>query len=186
MTDIVSAIILFDSPFPDSAAEGFLSGAAVFENFKFGEPPRTHVQGGIPEAADIADLLTKLDAGAPLASLRLSGTEAAKGLELFLNESPLKTIAALLSPDRLVFHGHGVAAGVQNRLGADFFDVLPTLSLVGEFLLAPGVEGRVLFSALKNPSYKQSQVGRLKAALERLERTLKRDNREPWEKHDCA
>jgi hypothetical protein len=58
--------------------------------------------------------------------------------------------------------------------------------MIGEFYLGGDIDGRVLFGALKNPSFKQTQVAKLKAAIGRLEKILKRDNLEPWDKHDCA
>ena len=33
---------------------------------------------------------------------------------------------------------------------------------------------------------KLEEIGKLKEALTRMEGALARDNREPWDKHDCA
>ncbi|MDR2612174.1 MAG: hypothetical protein LBG06_04865 [Deltaproteobacteria bacterium] len=185
MSDIKTLVIRVDS-LAGPAAASALSEGAVFRPFEDGDPPAAHVAGGIPRAGGAADALARLAEGAPIASLALSGGGVQEGLGLVLEESPLRTVIAILAPGALVFHGHGMARGVEGTGPASFLDALPTLAMVGEFLLAPGVEGRVLFQALKNPSYKQGQVGRLKAALARLERVLRRDSQEPWDKHDCA
>jgi hypothetical protein len=127
-----------------------------------------------------------LAAGQTLIYLDLSGTDHDAKLYELLNKSDRRTIAAVVSSQRLIFYGLGVKAKLKSERKVTYQDVLPTLAQVGEFYLADEVSGQVIFEALKNKNHKQGQVERLKAALERLEKILKRDKREPWDKHDCA
>ena len=39
---------------------------------------------------------------------------------------------------------------------------------------------------MKNPNLKLEEIKKLKEALVRMESVIQRDNREPWDKHDCA
>ncbi|MDR1313662.1 MAG: hypothetical protein LBQ12_08185 [Deltaproteobacteria bacterium] len=186
MSDIRTVIIVTDAFDRKGPAGALASEGALFTSFEFGVPPSAHVAGGILEAGNAAGALERLDSGALLVKADISGAELGEGLKRLAEDSPLKTVFALLAPGALAFWGHAIARGTVSEKPATSMDVLPTLAMVGEFLLAPGVEGRVLFEVLKNPSYKQGQVGRLKAALARLEKALKRDSQEPWDKHDCA
>ena len=39
---------------------------------------------------------------------------------------------------------------------------------------------------MKDPNLKISEINKLKEAISRMESVIARDNREPWDKHDCA
>ncbi|MDR1035256.1 MAG: hypothetical protein LBT40_01380 [Deltaproteobacteria bacterium] len=201
MSDIRTVIITADSVDRNGPAWAAASQGAVFPEFSFGEPPDSHVSGGIRSATGAEEALEMLGEGSLLVKVRLGtgGTKSLAGqdsgvgqealgraVSALSEKSPLKTVFTLIAPGTLAFWGHGIAMGVTGTTVATGLDVLPTLAMVGEFLLAPGVDGRVLFQALRNPSYKQAQIGRLKAALARLEKVLKRTDQEPWDKHDCA
>ncbi|MDR1079627.1 MAG: hypothetical protein LBQ79_01340 [Deltaproteobacteria bacterium] len=186
MSDIRTVIFTADAVDRAGSAWAAASRGTVFPNFTFGELPRDHAAGGIPAASGAADALGLIEAGALLVNVA-SGPEGLDGAVAALEDgSPLRTVFALAAPDTLAFWGHGIAEGVAGKASAAHTDVLPTLAMVGEFLLSKAVEGRVLFEALRNPSYKQGQIGRLKAALARLEKVMKRSSQEPWDKHDCA
>jgi hypothetical protein len=133
----------------------------------------------------VAGALERLGAGEALVRLRLEGPAAEADLAELWDRSDRHTVFAVLAPDRALFLGFGINPGVLAKPIA-FRDVWPTLAQIGEFYLAPGVSGAVLFEILKNPSFKQTQIAKLKAAVGRLEKILKRGDREPWDKHDCA
>ena len=43
-----------------------------------------------------------------------------------------------------------------------------------------------IYQVMKNPNLKLEEIKKLKEALVRMESVIQRDNREPWDKHDCA
>jgi hypothetical protein len=185
MSDIKTIIILTDAPVPEAAGR-FGGDGASFRLEGPSAPPPGHVAGGIPRSSDAAGALKLIADGDDIAVAMIPSGALEAALATLLEESPLKTVFALAAPGSLTFRGHGIARGVTGSEAATAQDILPTLAMVGEFLLLPGVTGRVLFEALRNPSYKQGQIGRLKAALARLEKAMKRTEQEPWDKHDCA
>lgn len=175
----------------------FLEGGAVFARVGDGGWPGAPIfNPAEAEAANAAEALERLAAGKELTRLRLEGPDFDASLAAILDQSDRRTVFAVVTSDQVVFHGYGIAAPLAEPGAAAYQDVLPTLAMIGDFYLAREVElpdggklfieGRVLFEVLKNPSLKQSQIDKLKGALGRLETMLKRGNREPWEKHDCA
>ena len=46
--------------------------------------------------------------------------------------------------------------------------------------------GAIIYQVMKNPNLKLEEIKKLKEALVRMESVIQRDNREPWDKHDCA
>ncbi|MDR2302165.1 MAG: hypothetical protein LBF38_09020 [Deltaproteobacteria bacterium] len=159
---------------------------AYFENYSPGEVLINAEANQAKVVSDPRAALESLAAGEALIEVELRGPDHESELYDLLDKSDRRTVVAIISNRGLVFHGLGVKPKYRSAIGVSFKDVLPTLAQVGEFCLAETVEGQVLFDALKNKNHKQGQIERLKAALERLEKILKRENREPWDKHDCA
>ncbi|MDR3135733.1 MAG: hypothetical protein LBU69_06550 [Deltaproteobacteria bacterium] len=138
------------------------------------------------QASSVAQALERLKNGSGLTWLELAGPDFDQGLFELLGQSDRRTVIAVVSESSLAFYGLGIDSKAKPKARATSADVLPTLAQVGEFYLGDNVQGNVLFEALKNKNFKQSQIARLKAALDRLEKMIKRENREPWDKHDCA
>ena len=65
-------------------------------------------------------------------------------------------------------------------------DVIATICYVADLPVPADCTGAVLYQALKDPDMKLKEVAKLKEAISRMEVALQRDNREPWDKHDCA
>ncbi|MDR2387605.1 MAG: hypothetical protein LBE80_08490 [Deltaproteobacteria bacterium] len=188
MADIKTLIIRVNElsePKGKGSQEALRKGA-YFENYWPGEVSQNAEAQQLKQAESPQVALEMLAAGQALIEVELNGPDHERELFELLEQSDRRTILAIISKNSLVFYGLGVKAKHKSAEPVSFKDVLPTLAQVGEFYLAETVEGRVLFSALKNKNYKQGQIERLKAALERLEKILKRENREPWDKHDCA
>jgi hypothetical protein len=164
------------------------SKGAIFTDYTPGPLPDASVDPSWVTEGDLQSFKNLLADGKELIRLDLTPSSNFEE-ELFqiLDDGDRKTIYAVLSPKALAFYGHGVEkkAGKIERQ-AKHLDVLPTLSVVAEFFLTKNIKGSILYEALKNPNYKLSTIGKLKAALGRLEKVLKRDNQEPWDKHDCA
>ncbi|MDR1049639.1 MAG: hypothetical protein LBP95_00890 [Deltaproteobacteria bacterium] len=190
MADIKTIVVRVPEirEFSGPGCDELLKNGAVFSDYRDGEiAGLSDADAGRARAENLETALARLKDGRDLVLLRLERPVFEAGLLELLEKSDRRTILAVVSPDRLVFYGFGVAnkAGVI-RDPAAAADVLPTLAMVGEFFLEGSPAGRVLYRALKNPNFKQVQIEKLKAALGRLEKMLKRENREPWDKHDCA
>jgi hypothetical protein len=166
-----------------------LTKGTLFENYEPG-PVLEALDQGLDQGQTIVQTLSeailRLEKGQELTYLELKGPQFDQELFELIDKSDRRTVMALLSGKSLAFYGLGISPKKKSTTQASYRDVLPTLAQVGEFYLSQPVRGAVLFEALKNPNYKQSQIGKLKAALERLEKMLKRGNQEPWDKHDCA
>lgn len=98
-----------------------------------------------------------------------------------------RTTIAVAGKNALALYGNGInnKVGTVERAAAAK-DILPTLASVGEFALTDQCTGAVLYQALKSANTKLDEIAKLKEALQRMEGALARDNREPWDKHDCA
>jgi hypothetical protein len=190
MADIKSVFIEVPSLEADSGpgCREVLAKGAVFSNYSPGQwPPNAleplTIKGSL--TGSLAEALNNLQSGRELTVLKLESQNFDGDLFELLDNSDRRTILAVTAPDKLAFYGFGVNQG-SFAAAASFSDIWPTLASVGEFYLTSDVSGAVLFEALKNPNFKQTQIAKLKAALARLEKMLKRDNQEPWDKHDCA
>ncbi|MDR1111120.1 MAG: hypothetical protein LBP92_10625 [Deltaproteobacteria bacterium] len=168
---------------------GLLEGGAVFGCYAQG--PLFGALGPGREPSIRADgpdeALARIRDGQELTCLELRGPSLGAQLGDLIDQTDRRTVMAIVSPSALAFLGYGISRGAGGPAArASAADVLPTLAQVGEFFLDGKIEGAVLFEALLNPNFKQAQIAKLRAALDRLERMLRRDNREPWDKHDCA
>jgi hypothetical protein len=191
MADVKTIII----ETPSLSAEGgpgareLLGGGAALPRAGDGGWPGAPLDDpGAHVAAGPDDALERLRSGRELTRLRLEGPDFDGPLAAVLEAADRRTVLAVVTDDQVIFYGYGIdpAAETAGLGSAAWRDVLPTLAMIGEFYLAKGVEGRVIFGVLRNPSLKQTQIDKLKAALGRLETMLKRGSREPWDKHDCA
>ena len=108
-------------------------------------------------------------------------------LKTLLDAVDRRTVIAVAAKNGLALYGVGIdpKVGTVNR-AVSVRDILPTLATVGEFALTTQCEGAVIYQVLKNPNPKLEELVKLKEALTRMESALARDNREPWDKHDCA
>jgi hypothetical protein len=131
-----------------------------------------------------------VEKGLPLMLVDLGNADAAAletAMETVLDGADRRTTIAVVGKSALAFYGNGI----DNKVGtveraATAKDVLPTLASVGEFSLTTNCTGAVLYQVLKSPNTKLDEIHKLKEALQRMEGALARDNREPWDKHDCA
>ncbi len=98
-----------------------------------------------------------------------------------------RTLIILACNEGLYFSGLGInkkAGKVERSASAE--DVIATLCYVADQPVPADCTGGVLYQVLKDPSMKIKEISKLKEALARMENALQRDNREPWDKHDCA
>ncbi len=95
------------------------------------------------------------------------------------------TIVAIAS-NGVFFYGYGIAKGVELTRVVTTKDIVPTLSYVVNFPIPPQSTGAVIYQALKDPDFPAGEIAKLKLALERMESAMARENKDPWDKHDCA
>lgn len=119
------------------------------------------------------------------------GAADADALEAALSQisdaADRRTLLVLASDDGLYMAGLGIdkkSGTVQRQANAA--DVVATICYVADLPVPETCTGAVLYQLLKDPNMKLKEVGKLKEALARMEVALQRDNREPWDKHDCA
>jgi hypothetical protein len=170
--------------------EKLLKKAAVFTNYSAGELLGEAIdQAGLVhlKAEEVASALEK---GTALCYVDLGDADSPtldRVLATVLEAADRKTVVAVAAKDSLALYGVGIQAkgGLLTRT-AKAEDVIPTLAYIADFPITGACTGAILYQALKSPNLKLEEIGKLKEALIRMEGALARDNREPWDKHDCA
>ncbi len=120
--------------------------------------------------------------------LGTAGTaELDTALAAVLDGTDRRCTLAVVAKGAVVFYGLGVDAKAgEVARAAQARDIVPTLAYIADFPITTECTGAVLYQVLKSPNLKMDEIGKLKEALVRMESALARDNREPWDKHDCA
>ena len=65
-------------------------------------------------------------------------------------------------------------------------DIAVTIATIADLPIDEDCTGAIIYQVMKNPNLKLEEIKKLKEALVRMESVIQRDNREPWDKHDCA
>ena len=172
------------------ATAQLLKKAALFSAYTAGPVLGAAIAAEDTTATDAAGVAEHLEKGTPFLVLDLGAADAAAldaALAVCLDAADRRTVIAVVSKGALALYGMGinVKAGSVAR-AAQAQDILPTLAFIADLPLTESCTGAVLYQALKNPNMKIEEVNKLKEALVRMETALARDNREPWDKHDCA
>ena len=82
--------------------------------------------------------------------------------------------------------GPGIKKGYRLQRTVWLTDIVPTICYLLDFPVPEQSEGAVVYQAFKDPNFKMKEIQKLKDGLARMETALERENREPWDKHDCA
>lgn len=130
-------------------------------------------------AANIAEVLEK----EPLVIIE-GGVEA---IAQALDAANRRTLVTVAGDDGVAFYGLGInskAGKVERKADAD--DIALTIATVTDVPIGPDCEARVLYQVFKDPNLKLNEIVKLQEALARMESVVERNNREPWDKHDCA
>ena len=167
-----------------------LKKAAVFKNFISGDVAGSAVADETVTRLQPADVEAAVEKGVALGIIDLGDADSAAldaALATVLDGVDRKTVIAVAAKNALALYGAGVngKAGELER-AATAADILPTLAYIADFPITGDCTGAILYQALKSPNLKLEEIGKLKEALVRMEGALARDNREPWDKHDCA
>ena len=123
--------------------------------------------------------------GAEDALLVVQGDEAA--LAAALEAADRRTLVVVAATDGLAFYGLAVdskAGSVARAVNAQ--DIAVTIATIVDLPISADRTGGIIYQAMKNPNLKLDEIKKLKEALVRMESVIQRDNREPWDKHDCA
>ena len=123
--------------------------------------------------------------GAEDALLVVQGDEAA--LAAALEAADRRTLVVVAAADGVAFYGLAVdskAGAVARAVNAQ--DIAVTIATIADLPVSAQCTGGIIYQAMKNPNLKLDEIRKLNEALVRMESVIQRDNREPWDKHDCA
>lgn len=158
----------------------FANGAVAAEAAK--------VEGSAQVAADAAAKFFE-DNGA-FAVVELGNVDAAAldaAMAHVLEAADRRTLTVLATNAGLFLAGLGIDKKSDKlERSASVADIIATVCYVADLPVPADCTGAILYQALKDPNMKMIEIGKLKEALARMEVALQRDNREPWDKHDCA
>ncbi len=107
-------------------------------------------------------------------------------LEAVYEAADRRTLVVIAGKNGVGFSGLAIdKAGTIDRAVSEF-DIAVTIATIVDLELCKECTGAVIYQAMKNPNLKLDEIKKLKEALARMESVVARDNREPWDKHDCA
>ena len=132
-----------------------------------------------------AVLLANADsAGLEALALELGGKKVEAAA---LEAADRRTLVVVAAADGVAFYGLAVdsKAGAVAR-AVDAQDIAVTIATIVDLPVSAQCTGGIIYQAMKNPNLKLDEIRKLKEALVRMESVIQRDNREPWDKHDCA
>lgn len=133
-------------------------------------------------AAEASGIGDALEAGAALVM-----AEGADAIAPALEAADRRTLVVVATARGTAFYGLAVnaKAGTVDR-AVNAQDIAVTIAAVADLPIDESCTGAIIYQALKNPNFKLDEIQKLKEALVRMESVIQRDNREPWDKHDCA
>lgn len=108
-------------------------------------------------------------------------------IDVIIDAVDRRTLVVVISDKGVAFWGHGVnskAGAIARAINAQ--DIYVTIANITDLEITSECTGAILYQMLKDPNLKIAEINKLKEAIARMESVIARDNREPWEKHDCA
>jgi hypothetical protein len=173
-----------------ASIEKLLKKAALFSTYAAGDVIDAAVAAETVTALQPADVAAAIESGLTLGVVDLGAADSAAldaALSVILDAADRKTVIAVSAKNGLALHGAGINAKAGSLARpACAKDIVPTLAYITDFPITTECCGAILYQALKSPNLKLDETTKLKEALIRMEGALARDNREPWDKHDCA
>ena len=133
------------------------------------------------------DKLKKKAAVLSHADAALVIVEGADALSPALEAADRRTLVVVVSASGTAFYGLAVnpKAGIVGR-AVNAQDIAVTIATIADLPVDEDCTGAIIYQVMKNPNLKLEEIKKLKQALVRMESVIQRDNREPWDKHDCA
>lgn len=104
-----------------------------------------------------------------------------------LEAADRRTLVIVATGKGAAFHGLAInakAGTVERAVNAQ--DIAVTIATIADLPVDESCTGAIIYQVMKNPNLKLDEIRKLKEALVRMESVIQRDNREPWDKHDCA
>ena len=147
---------------------------------------------GLAEAAEKLGAV-KTDAAGMAAALETPGetvfvmAEGDAALAAAIEASDRRTLIVVGNDAGAAFQGlavNGKAGAVDRAVNAQ--DITVTIATIVDLPVSESCTGAVIYQIMKNPNLKLDEIKKLKEAIARMESVIQRDNREPWDKHDCA
>jgi len=173
-----------------ASIEKLLKKGALFTAFAAGDVIDAAVAAETVTALQPAETAAAIENGVALGVVDLGNADTAAldaALETILDAADRKTVIAVAAKNGLVLNGAGINAKAGSiARPATAKDIIPTLAYITDLPITTECCGAILYQALKSPNLKLDEITKLKEALIRMEGALARDNREPWDKHDCA
>ncbi|HJD98202.1 hypothetical protein [Mailhella massiliensis] len=120
----------------------------------------------VEDLADEAALLAELDKAFALASTKM--------------------IIVVVTPTMALFYGLGIERNLVLDKPLPAASIAPTLAWLGDLPLPAQVEAAPAYAVIKGLNFKAKEIAKLKDANDALMLKIERDNRKPWDKHDCA
>ncbi|MBO4318257.1 MAG: hypothetical protein J5855_08285 [Mailhella sp.] len=120
----------------------------------------------VEDIADEAVLLAEIDKAFALASTKM--------------------LLVVVTKTCALFYGLGIERGVIIETPVPAACIAPTLAWIGDLPLPAQVEAAPLYKIIKGLNYKAKEIAKLRDSIAALELKIERDNRKPWDKHDCA
>ena len=104
-----------------------------------------------------------------------------------LEAADRRTLVIVATGKGAAFYGLALNAKtgtVERAVNAQ--DIAVTIATIADLPVDENCTGAIIYQVMKNPNLKLDEIRKLKEALVRMESVIQRDNREPWDKHDCA
>ncbi|MBO5491669.1 MAG: hypothetical protein J5960_09665 [Desulfovibrio sp.] len=98
-----------------------------------------------------------------------------------------RTVVVVAADDGVAFYGMGIngkAGNIARKVNAD--DIVLTIATLADLPIGEDCTAGIIYQVLKDPNLKLNEMIKLQEALARMESVIERNNREPWDKHDCA
>ena len=86
----------------------------------------------------------------------------------------------------LCFNGPGIKKGTMIERTTHLVDIVPTICYLMDLPLPAQAEGAIIYQALRDPDSKAKEIEKLRSGLARMEIARQRNERQPWDKHECA
>ncbi|MBQ7607979.1 MAG: hypothetical protein IJU76_08435 [Desulfovibrionaceae bacterium] len=113
--------------------------------------------------------------------------KGAENLAPALEACNRRTLLVVVLADGVAFYGLAIDSkkGKVDR-AATAQDLALTIATILDLPITGDCTAAILYQVLKDPNLKLNELIKLQEALSRMESVIERNNREPWDKHDCA
>lgn len=120
----------------------------------------------VEDLADEAALLAEIDKAFALATTKMT--------------------LAVVTPALALFYGLGIERNIVLEKALPAACIAPTLALIGDLPFPAQVSAAPAYAVLKGLNFKAKEIAKMKDTVDALMLKIERDNRKPWDKHDCA